>query len=80
MQLGNGKGSRETGGGPEESGIQMMMAFGFEGQGNGRWQGPQGEEEVQASSQSDSIPWVHQSGQKADDLEASPIKLVEKSQ
>ena len=32
---------------------------------NGRWRGPQGEEEVQASSQSDSVPWVHQSGQKS---------------
>ena len=57
-----------------------MMAFGFEGQGNGRWQCPQGEEEGQASSQRDSVPWVHQSGQKADDLEASQIKLVQRSQ
>lgn len=29
----------------------MMMAFGFEGQGAGRWRCPQGEEEVQAPSQ-----------------------------
>lgn len=77
MHLGSRKAALGRGG-PESQEYRLLMAFGFLRA--REWGGRALREKrgVQASSQSDSVPWVHQSGQKADDLEASQIKLVEK--
>lgn len=67
------------GGGPKESGIQMMMAFGFEGEGLGGGSVLR-EKRRCRHLLSDTVPWVHQPGQKGDDPEASQIKLVQRGQ
>lgn len=58
--------------------LQTLWPLGFGGRGAGRWHGPQGDEEVQVPSQSDSVPLVHHSGWKGDDPEACHIKLVQR--